>query len=175
MQQLKRKRAEEISRHFWEAAIKKTGINSEVRCITGKVYCHTMSGDSQSKGKKQTIHLILCMLLCLHPPHPSLPLPPPEEGIPCMCSTVPSPPTSPILPPSSNIHPLLFVSRRSLLPGLWLAGTQWWMYVVLFVSEVFIVSLHYSSSHHHTVKRKWPETPGFFLGKSLEVLFLDWQ
>lgn len=29
-----------------------------------------------------------------------------------------------------------------------------------FVLEVFIVSLHYSSSHHQTVERKWPETSG---------------
>ena len=70
----------------------------------------------------------------------------------------------------------LFVSQRSLLPVLLLAGTRWWMYGA-FVSEVFfffplflffffIVSLHYSSSHHHhTVQREWPETKwlSFFL------------
>lgn len=34
-----------------------------------------------------------------------------------------------------------------------------------FASDDFIVCLHYSSSRHHTVKRKWPETSSFFGGE----------
>lgn len=73
-----------------------------------------------------------------------------KGGIPCMCPFASQEPHSAFLIKHLSS---LFVSQRSLPLVPWLARTRWWMDGA-FVSEVFIVSLHYSSSHRYT-KVSW--------------------
>lgn len=75
-----------------------------------------------------------------------------KGGIPRMRSMVPPPPRSPIRAPSSNIHPLSLSLRDHYRQARDWPRTEWWMRGA-FVSEGFIVSLHYSSSHNLAAPR----------------------
>lgn len=151
----------------------KTWLNSEAHCITITQLClhslETVRGTSNQFPDYYTIHLIKYdfMLLFYKQIDPSLNADcatsisssrsTRKGGIPCMCSTVP--PRSPILPSSSNIHCLSLSLRDHYCQFYDWTHSDGCM--VLLFQSIFIVSLHYSSSHHHTVKRKWPETPLF--------------
>lgn len=77
-----------------------------------------------------------------------------KRGIPCICSRVPSLPFC--LPHQTFILSLCLSEIITARPTIgWNRVMDAWC----FSFRGSIVSLHYSSSHHHTVKRKWPENP----------------
>lgn len=185
-----------MRRHFWVAAtaIKKTWINSEADCITEikgwlSHNCDHIQLRQSLNGKQtsysvpdyHTIHIILCMLLWFRftnspifqnrlyctSPYPSPPPSPPVKGesLACVQGSLRFPFAFLIKHSSS-----LFVSQRSLLPGLWLAGTGWWMHGA-FLSEVL---LYLCIIHHHTTTLLKESGLKTHFWKSLEVLFLDW-
>lgn len=94
------------------------------------------------------------------PPHPSRP-PPVKGGIPWMFSPVPSPPRSPILPPSSNIHPFSLSLRDHYCQAYdWPEHSDGYM-VLLF--QRFL--LYLCIIHHHTttlLKESGPKHHAFF-------------
>lgn len=93
----------------------------------------------------------LSMLTVQHPS--SHPAPPTKRGIPHMCPAVP--PMSPILPSSSNIH-----CRSLSLKDHYCQCYDWThsdgCMALLFQRFFFIVSLHYSSSHHRSIWKRVP-------------------
>lgn len=146
-------------------AIKETWIS---RCSLHHFYCllshscnYTNFRESVNGNRTSFSVLIIlqsasfCMLLSIcftnSLPHLSqliIPVSPPVKGESLACIQRPLHLPGAQFCLSSNIHPLSLSrrSQRSLLSGLWLVGTQWWMYGA-FVSGVCIASLHYSSSH----------------------------
>lgn len=149
----------------------------------------------QSVSWASDLHPDYHSLSCLSLTNRSSPIPPPirpsifllslslstwkKGGFPRMCSAVPSPPRSPVLPPSSNIHPLSSVSE--IITARPLIGHNIMMDVWCFCSRGFYcIFALFIITPPHCSRRKLENIHIFFSSsssvcRSLGVLLLDWQ